>query len=94
MITGRNTTFDRTNPIEGTNRHFWLGFRLSPQQGGSPIQIAGFCSKVAATPTGLHQMLDPKVLTGLCAIGRYERLALSRRKAAKRRLDEIDDGVG
>jgi hypothetical protein len=33
-------------------------------------------------------------LTGLCAIGRYEGQALSRRKAAKRRLDEIDDGLG
>ena len=94
MITGRNTTFDRTNPIEGTNRHFWLGFRLSPQQGGSPIQIAGFCSKVAATPTGLDRILDPQVLARLGAIGRYERLALSRRKAAKRRLDEIGGGVG
>ena len=51
-------------------------------------------AKVAATPTGLDQMLDPGVLTGLCAIGRYERLALSWRKAAKRRLDEIEDGLG
>jgi pantothenate synthetase len=47
-------------------------------------------AKVAATPTGLDQMLDPQALTRLCAIGRYERLALSLRKAAKRRLDEID----
>ena len=38
-------------------------------------------------------MLDPKVLTGLCAIGRYERLALSLRKAARRRLDEIGEGA-
>jgi hypothetical protein len=51
-------------------------------------------AKVAATPTGLDQMLDPEALTGLCAIGRYERLALSRRKAAKRRLDEIGGGAG
>jgi len=48
----------------------------------------------SATPTGLEQMLDPQVLTGLCAIDRYERLALSLRKAAKRRLDEIGGGVG
>ena len=51
-------------------------------------------AKVAATPTGLEQMLDPEALTGLCALGRYERLALSLRKAAKRRLDEIEDGLG
>jgi pantothenate synthetase len=51
-------------------------------------------AKVAATPRRLDQMLDPDVLTVLCAIGRYERLALSRRKAAKRRLDEIDEGLG
>jgi hypothetical protein len=50
-------------------------------------------AKVAATPTGLDQMLDPQVLARLCAIGRYERLALSLRKAAKRRLDEIG-GLG
>ena len=49
-------------------------------------------AKVAATPTGLDQMLDPEALTSLCAIGRYERLALSRRKTAKRRLDEIGGG--
>ena len=51
-------------------------------------------AKVAVTPTGLDQMLDPQVLARLCAIGRYERLALSLRKAAKRRLDEIGGGVG
>jgi hypothetical protein len=51
-------------------------------------------AKVAATPRRLDQMLDPEALTGLCALGRYERLALSRRKAAKRRLDEIEDGLG
>jgi hypothetical protein len=50
--------------------------------------------KVAATPRRLEQMLDPEALRGLCAIGRYERLALSRRKAAKWRLDEIDDDLG
>ena len=50
--------------------------------------------KVAATPTGLDQMLDPETLTRLCAIGRYERLALSLRKAAKRRLDEIGAASG
>jgi hypothetical protein len=51
-------------------------------------------AKVAATQRRLDQMLDPEVLAGLCAIGRYERLALSRRKAARRRLDEIDGGLG
>ena len=51
-------------------------------------------ARVAATPTGLDQMLDPQALTRLCAIGRYERLALSLRKAAKRRLDEIGGGLG
>jgi hypothetical protein len=50
--------------------------------------------KVAATPFGMDQMLDPQALTDLCALGRYERLALSRRKAARRRLDEVDDGLG
>ena len=45
--------------------------------------------KVAAMPSRPDQMLDPKVLTELCAIGRYERLALSLRKTARRRLDEI-----
>jgi hypothetical protein len=49
-------------------------------------------AKMAATPRRLDQMLDPEALRGLCAIGRYERLALSRRKAARRRLDEI--GLG
>jgi hypothetical protein len=33
-------------------------------------------------------------LAWLGAIGRYERLALSLRKAAKRRLDEIDHDLG
>jgi hypothetical protein len=51
-------------------------------------------ARVAVMPTGPDRMLDPKVLVRLCAIGRYERLALSLRKAAKRRLDEIGDGVG
>jgi hypothetical protein len=40
-------------------------------------------AKVAATPTRLEQLLDPATLTRLCAIGRYERLAQSLRKAAK-----------
>jgi hypothetical protein len=35
---------------------------------------------------------DPEALTQVCAMERYERLALSRRKAARRRLGEI--GVG
>ncbi len=51
-------------------------------------------AKVAATPTDPDQLLDPEILTRLCAIGRYERLAQSLRKAAKRRLDEIGGGVG
>jgi hypothetical protein len=51
-------------------------------------------AKVAATQRRLDHLLDPEVLAGLCAIGRYERLALSRRKAARRRLDEIDGGLG
>jgi hypothetical protein len=51
-------------------------------------------AKVAATPTDPDQMLDPMVLSRLCAIGRYERLAQSLRKAAKRRLDEISGGAG
>jgi hypothetical protein len=51
-------------------------------------------ARVAATPTGLEQMLDPEALRDLCALGRYERLALSLRKAAKRRLDEIGGGLG
>jgi hypothetical protein len=34
-------------------------------------------------------MLNPRTLTGLCAFDRYERQAVSRRKAARRGLDEI-----
>jgi hypothetical protein len=45
---------------------------------------------VVATSTGL----DPEALTEVCAMGRYERLALSRRKAARRRLGEIGSGDG
>jgi hypothetical protein len=51
-------------------------------------------ARVAATPSGLDQMLDPQALARLCAIGRYERLALSLRKAARRRLDGTDQGLG
>ena len=43
----------------------------------------------AALPSGLDRMLHPRTLAGLCALDRYERLALSRRKAARRWLDEI-----
>lgn len=50
--------------------------------------------KVAATPSRPDQMLDAEVLIGLCAIGRYERLALSLRKTARRRLDEVGGDPG
>jgi hypothetical protein len=43
----------------------------------------------AATPTDLDQMFDPRTLARLCALNRYERLAASRRMAARRWLDEI-----
>jgi hypothetical protein len=45
--------------------------------------------RVAAMPTDLDQMLDPRTLAGLCALTRYERLAAGRRKAARRWLGEI-----
>ena len=46
-------------------------------------------TRVAAIPTELDRMLNPRTLAGLCAFDRYERLAASRRKAARRWLDEI-----
>jgi hypothetical protein len=38
----------------------------------------------------LDEMLDPKVLKGLCALDRYERLALGRRRLAIRQFDGLD----
>jgi hypothetical protein len=46
-------------------------------------------TKLAALPTELDQMLNPRAVAGLCAFDRYERQAASRRKAARRWLDEI-----
>src|SRR6185437_8216135 len=42
-----------------------------------------------AAAGGLGQILDARVLTELCALDRYERQALSLRKAARRRLDKL-----
>lgn len=42
-----------------------------------------------AAAGGLGQVLDARVLTELCALDRYERQALSLRKAARRRLDRL-----
>jgi hypothetical protein len=41
-------------------------------------------TRLAALPTDLDRKLDPQPLTGLCGFDRYERLALSWRKAALR----------
>ncbi len=46
-------------------------------------------TRVAAIPAELDQMLNPRALARLCAFDRYERLAATRRKAARRWLDEI-----
>ena len=46
-------------------------------------------TRVAALPTELDQLLNPRTLAGLCAFDRYERQAASRRKDARRWLDEI-----
>jgi len=46
-------------------------------------------TRAAALSTGLDRELDVQALAGLCAFDRYERLALSQRKAALRRLDEV-----
>ena len=43
-------------------------------------------TRLAALPTDLDRVLDPRALSGLCGFDRYERLALSRRKAALRWL--------
>jgi len=45
-------------------------------------------TRVAAIPTELEQMFNPRTIAGLCALDRYERLAASRRKAARQWLDE------
>jgi hypothetical protein len=47
-------------------------------------------ARTAATPRVLDERLDPKVLKGLCALDRYERLALGRRRLAIRRFDGLD----
>jgi hypothetical protein len=44
-------------------------------------------TRLAATPVALEEMLDPRVMSGLCSLDRYERLALSRRKLAVRRFE-------
>jgi hypothetical protein len=47
-------------------------------------------TRTAATPSVLDELPDSKVLTGLCALDRYERLARARRKLAIRRFKELD----
>jgi hypothetical protein len=47
-------------------------------------------TRTAATPSVLGELPDSKVLTGLCALDRYERLARARRKLAIRRFKELD----
>jgi len=44
-------------------------------------------TRAAATPYVLGARPDPEVLTGLCALHRYERLALARRKFAIRQFE-------
>jgi hypothetical protein len=46
-------------------------------------------TRAAALLTGLDRDLEVQALTGLSAFDRYERLALSRRKVALRRLGEV-----
>ena len=46
-------------------------------------------TRVAAIPTELDRMLDPRALAGLCALDRYERQAAARRRAARRWLEQI-----
>src|SRR6185437_2045643 len=50
-------------------------------------------TRVAAIPTDLDQMLNPRTLARLCAFERYERLTLNRHKAATRWLEEISDAA-
>jgi hypothetical protein len=45
-------------------------------------------TRVAATPVVLDEMFEPRVLTDLCALDRYERLARARRRLAVRRFKE------
>jgi hypothetical protein len=47
-------------------------------------------TRLAAAPVALEGMLDPRVMSGLAALDRYERLALSRRKLAVRRFKLLD----
>ena len=47
-------------------------------------------TRTAATPSVLGELPDSKVLTGLCALDRYGRLARARRKLAIRRFRELD----
>jgi hypothetical protein len=47
-------------------------------------------TRTAATPSVLGELPDSKVLTGLCTLDRYERLARARRKLAIRRFRELD----
>jgi hypothetical protein len=49
-------------------------------------------ARAAAVPTELDRTLDLRALTGLYAFDRYERLALSRRKAALQWLEEPGGG--
>jgi hypothetical protein len=50
-------------------------------------------TRMAALETDLNSM-DPQALRDLLALERYERLALSRRKAALRRLGEVSSPRG
>jgi hypothetical protein len=47
-------------------------------------------TRLAAAPVALEGMRDPRVMSGLAALDRYERLALSRRKLAVRRFELLD----
>ena len=46
-------------------------------------------TRVAAIPTDLDRMLDPRARADLCALDRYERQAAARRRAARRWLEQI-----
>ncbi len=46
-------------------------------------------TRAAVLSAGLDRKPDVQALTGLCAFDRYERLALSQRKAALRRLGGV-----